>query len=206
MAFFDMPLKQLQEYHPPRQEPADFDSFWAQTLKTSRKTPMKPNFKAVSFGLSGLETYDVTFPGYSGQPIKAGYIRPKSVGKRLPCVVEYIGYGGGRGFPSDWLLWAACGYAHFIMDTRGQGSSWRKGDTADFEPEGSSPSLPGFMTRGILNPKTYYYRRVFTDAVRALEAVRTRSDVDPSRIAAAGGSQGGGITLAAAGLDPSATG
>jgi len=47
------------------------------------------------------------------------------------------------------------------MDTRGQGSSWLKGDTPD--PEGAAPHYPGFMTSGILNPETYYYRRVFTD-------------------------------------------
>jgi cephalosporin-C deacetylase len=58
------------------------------------------------------------------------------------------------------------------------------------------------MTRGILNTKTYYYRRVFTDAVRAIEAAASHPDVDGERIAVTGGSQGGGITLAAAGLSP----
>ena len=29
------------------------------------------------------------------------------------------------------------------------------------------------MTRGIDDPANYYYRRVFTDAVRAVDAVRT---------------------------------
>jgi cephalosporin-C deacetylase len=56
------------------------------------------------------------------------------------------------------------------------------------------------MTRGILDPQTYYYRRVFTDAVRAVEAVRTHPTVDPTRVAVTGGSQGGGLSLAVAGL------
>ena len=56
------------------------------------------------------------------------------------------------------------------MDTRGQGSAWSKGDTPDPESDGGNPQYPGFMTRGVLDPKTYYYRRVFTDAVRAVEA------------------------------------
>ena len=56
------------------------------------------------------------------------------------------------------------------------------------------------MTRGILNPKTFYFRRVITDAVRAVEAARTNTFVDKKRIALTGGSQGGGITLAVAGL------
>jgi cephalosporin-C deacetylase len=120
----------------------------------------------------------------------------------LPCVVEYIGYGGGRSFPTDWLLWASAGYAHLVMDTRGQGSSWSAGDTPDLYADGGNAPFPGSMTRGILDPRHYYYRRVFTDAVRAIEAARSHPQVDASRIAVTGGSQGGGITIAAAGLVP----
>jgi cephalosporin-C deacetylase len=61
------------------------------------------------------------------------------------------------------------------------------------------------MTRGILSRETYYYRRVFTDAVRAVEAALTHPDVDASQIAVVGGSQGGGISLAAAALEPRVT-
>jgi cephalosporin-C deacetylase len=116
-------------------------------------------------------------------------------------VVEYIGYGGGRGFPTDWLLWSSAGYAHLVMDTRGQGSNWLKGDTPDLDP-GGDPHQPGFMTRGILSPQTYYYRRVFTDAVRAVEASRAHPGIDASRIVVTGGSQGGGISLAVSALVP----
>ena len=98
------------------------------------------------------------------------------------------------------ILWAAAGYAHLVMDTRGQGSGWSTGDTAN--PVGSPPAHPGFMTQGILDPHGYYYRRVFVDAVRAVDAVRTHEAVDDSRIAVTGGSQGGGMTLAVAGLVP----
>src|SRR5205085_11118017 len=84
--------------------------------------------------------------------------------------------------------------------TRGQGSAWRVGDTPDTEITPSNPHYPGFMTRGVLDPETYYYRRVFTDAVRAVEAARSHPAVDAQRIALTGGSQGGGITLAVAGL------
>jgi cephalosporin-C deacetylase len=56
------------------------------------------------------------------------------------------------------------------------------------------------MTKGIEDPKSYYYRRVFADAVRAIEAIRGLPDVDATRVAVQGISQGGGMTLAAAGL------
>ena len=132
--------------------------------------------------------------------IKGWLMLPKDRKGKLPCVVEYIGYGGGRGFPLDWLLWSMAGYAHFVMDTRGQGSVWRRGDTPDLDRDGSSPQVPGFMTRGVLDPNTYYYKRLFTDAVRAVEAARSHPAIDTGRIAVTGSSQGGGITLTVAGL------
>jgi cephalosporin-C deacetylase len=58
------------------------------------------------------------------------------------------------------------------------------------------------MTRGVEDPESYYYRRLFTDAVRAVEAARSHPLVDDARTAALGGSQGGGITLAVGGLVP----
>jgi cephalosporin-C deacetylase len=202
MPFFDMPLEQLQVYRPAREEPADFDAFWARTLDETRRHPLNAMFEAVDFGLQTVETFDVTFNGYGGQPIKGWLLLPRQRSAVLPCVVEYIGYGGGRGFPTDWLLWSSAGFAHLVMDTRGQGSTWRTGDTPDPEPDGANPHHPGFMTRGISNPDTYYYRRVFSDAVRAVEAARSHPAIDPARIALTGGSQGGGITLAAAALMP----
>jgi cephalosporin-C deacetylase len=199
---FDLPLEALEAYLPTRYEPEDFDLFWQETLAQTREFPLNPVFEPVDYGLHTLETFDVTFNGYGGQPIKGWFMIPRSRSGPLPCVVEYIGYGGGRGFPVDWLVWSSAGYAHLVMDTRGQGSAWRKGDTPDREPEGSSPQHPGFMTRGILRPHTYYYRRLITDAVRAVEAARSHPHVDKNRIAVAGKSQGGGLALAVSGLVP----
>jgi len=199
---FDLPLEELKTYKPARIEPADFDAFWSQTLAEARAFPLNARFEPVDVGLRVIESYDVTFAGYAGQPIKGWLLLPTQRSAALPCVVEYIGYGGGRGQPLDWLLWSAAGYAHLVMDTRGQGSSWRPGDTPDFEPEGSNPQYPGFMTRGVLSPRTYYYRRLITDAVRAVEAARAHPAVDAQRVAITGVSQGGGITLAVAGLVP----
>ncbi len=198
---FDYPLEQLREYRPAREEPADFDAFWQRSLAETRQHPLDARFEPVAAdALKLVEAYDVTFAGYAGQPIKGWFLLPRARQGALPCVVQYIGYGGGRGFPLDWLLWPVAGYATLVMDTRGQGSTWRQGDTPDLPAEGANPAHPGFMTQGVLQPETYYYRRVFLDAVRAVEAARTHPAVDAGRIVLTGGSQGGGITLAVAGL------
>jgi cephalosporin-C deacetylase len=202
VAFIDMPLEELEVYYPNRNEPADFDAFWQETLAGARRHPLDVVFNQCDSGLTTLDTFDVSFSGFGGQAIKGWLLVPKGAKAALPCVVQYIGYGGGRAFPINWIDWPSLGFAHFVMDTRGQGSGWIQGDTPDPEPAGSNPHYPGFMTRGILDPQTYYYRRVFTDAVRAVEAALSHPQVDGNRLVVTGGSQGGGITLAVAGLAP----
>ncbi len=199
MPLFDMPLQELERYVPPRQEPDDFDAFWQKTLESARSHDLNAIFEPHDVGLTTVDTYDVSFSGFDGQRVKGWYIVPKNSPSPLPAVVEYIGYGGGRGYPTEWLAFPSAGFAYLVMDTRGQGSVWRRGDTPDI-PNGANPSAPGFMTQGILDPSTYYYRRLYTDAVRAVEAIKTRSEVDTSRIAVTGGSQGGGLSVSTAGL------
>lgn len=200
MAIFDLPLEELTQYRPRIEEPRDFDSFWSSTLSAARDAAFAPRFEKIQTGFQTVETYDVTFSGYAAQAIKAWFVLPKARDGRIPCIVEFLGYGGGRNLPTEWLLWASAGCAHFIMDTRGQGSGWSQGDTPDIQDLSGGPEFSGFMTRGILDPETYFYRRVFADAVRALETAATRAEVDPDRIAVTGGSQGGGIAIAVAGL------
>ena len=183
MAFFDLPLDQLKTYKPERTEGADFDSFWESTLAEARAFPLNATFEKVDYGLVAQETYDVTYNGFGGQPIKGWFILPIQRSGKIPCVVEFIGYGGGRQFGFDWLLWASAGYAHFVMDTRGQGSTWSAGDTPDLYADGGNAHYPGSMTKGILDPNHYYYRRVFTDAVRAIEAARSHPVVGEAQIA-----------------------
>lgn len=199
MPHFDFPLDQLVTYRPAEQAPADFDAFWTRTLAESDAFPVDATFVRVedpSYVL--VDVYDVTYRGYGGQPVKGWFIEPAGNTARLPTLVTFIGYGGGRGLPVDHLIPAVAGFAHFVMDTRGQGSTWGPGDTPD--EAGSGPQTPGFMTRGIGSPDTYYYRRVFTDAVRAIAAAASHAHVDAARIGLTGGSQGGGIAIAAAGL------
>lgn len=204
MAVFDLPLDRLRTHRSSSVEPSDFDAFWTETLAGARAHDLDARFEPVRTGLSTVETYDVTFSGFGGHRIRGWFTLPAGTTQPLPLVVEFIGYGGGRGLPHTHLLWASAGYAHFVMDTRGQGSGWSVGDTPD--PAGSAPAVPGFLTRGIEDPREFYYRRVFTDAVRAVEAARSHPLADAGRTVALGSSQGGGITLAVGGLVPDLAG
>lgn len=199
MPRFDLPAEELRTYRPEVAEPADFDDFWEQTLAESRALTQPIRLRRIDSPLQSVEVYDVTFSGFGGDPIGGWLLLPADVDEPLPAVVEYNGYGGGRGLPHERLGWAASGYAHFFMDTRGQGSGWGTGGVTP-DPHGSGPAIPGFMTRGIHDPNEYYYRRGYTDAVLAIDAIRSLDRIDASRVAVTGTSQGGGITIAAAAL------
>lgn len=198
MSYADLPLDQLREYRSAAVEPDDFDQFWRSTLGDARGVGGAVSADRARTGMTLVDTYDVRFPGWGRQPV-AGWLHvPAGHEGPLPCVVQYLGYGGGRGLPHENVTWALAGYAHFVMDTRGQGSGWSTGVTPD--SHGSGPAYPGMMTRGILDPRHYYYRRLITDAVCAIDAVRSMPQVDPERVAVAGASQGGGLAVAAAAL------
>jgi cephalosporin-C deacetylase len=199
MSLTDLPIDQLREYSPAIAEPADFDEFWATTLTESRAADNGYTLVPAETPITQFIVEDLTFSGFNGEPIKAWVTRPRNASGPLPTLIEYQGYNGGRGIVGEKLFWAASGYVHIFMDTRGQGSGWGTGgDTPD--PHGSGPATAGFMTRGITDPATYYYRRLFTDAVRLVDLARELPFVDAARIAVTGGSQGGGISLAVAAL------
>ncbi len=202
MPFPDLWPDKVAAYRSATVAPADFDAFWSATLHEARSHPLAQTLHPYPAGLGVFDVFDASFAGFGGHRVKAWVIFPK--GGASSAVVKFIGYGGGRSLPHEHLLWAATGRAVVVMDTRGQGSSWSAGETPD--PVGSDPAHPGFMTRGIAARESYYFRRVFTDAVRAVEVARALRGIDPSRVAVCGGSQGGGISLAVAGLVPDLAG
>ena len=200
--YTDLPESELRAYRSTQTEPADFDAFWQQTLDQARTTAggARAALEPVDTGLRTVDTWDVSFPGFGAEPVRAWLRLPHGADRPLPAVVQYVGYGGGRGHALENLLWASAGYAHLQMDVRGQGSGWSRGATPDHGRAG--PQVPGVLTRGIEDPHDHYYRRLFTDAVRAVDAVRGLDAVDPDRVAVVGQSQGGGTALAVAALVP----
>ncbi len=202
MPQFDVPLAELQKYSAALTEPADLAAFWDATVAETREFPLDASFTPVENLLPVIDSFDVSFKGYGGATIKGWLHLPahRAAGKKLPVVVQYIGYSGGRGLVQQDTVWAQAGYAHFIMDTRGQGYGGLLGDTPDPHASSGDVSYPGLMTRGIASRECYYYRRAYMDAFRAIEAAQQHPEIEASKVILTGISQGGGLTIAAAGL------
>ena len=142
MPLFDKPLAELREYRPDRNEPADFDRFWRETLDKAETDPLDPVFTPYDAGLSLVDVWDVRFTGFGGHRIAGWFLAPREATGPLPTVVQFLGYQGGRMWPIDWLMWPAAGYALLVMDTRGK------------EPRRPTPIPARTPGTGVPHPRT----------------------------------------------------
>ncbi|WP_103338490.1 acetylxylan esterase [Amycolatopsis sp. CA-126428] len=202
MPQYDLSPADLAAYRVTTPEPPELDTWWATQLAESRAMAKPIRITRHEPEIYGpLPAFDLEFSGADGDRIRGWYLRPPaSADVELPTVVTFVGYGGGRGLPIDHTALPSAGFAVLVMDVRGQGGRWTIGATGDPGGNSGGPEAPGVMTRGIADPRTYYVTRLITDAVRAVEVAGELDGVDGNRIAVRGGSQGGGLALAAAAL------
>lgn len=78
----------------------------------------------------------------------------------------------------------------FGLNIRGHGNS-----TDDV-----NPGFPGYILTNLEDKEKYIYRGAYMDCVRAVDFLCSRPEVDASRIAVEGASQGGALTFATAAL------
>jgi cephalosporin-C deacetylase len=200
---FDMPLKELYSYQGRNPKPSDFDDFWERGMSEMRSIDPDIKLNQSDFKAPFADCFDLYFIGVGGAKIHAKYVRPAIPvsGKQdvnAPAVLKFHGYTGDSGDWHDLLPYAAAGFHIFAMDCRGQGglsedSGGVKGTT-----------LNGHIIRGLDDePDKLMYRQIFLDTAELFDIAAGTDGVDPKRIGAFGGSQGGALTIACAALQPS---
>lgn len=201
MPLIDLPLAQLGEYSGRNPKPANFDAFWDASLTEMRA--LDPHVELTPHQLNApfAECFHLRFTGARGARVYAKYLRPKNAATPHPAVLMFHGYSGSSGEWSTLLNYVARGYAVASMDCRGQaGKSEDVGATL-------GNTLRGHIIRGLDNalagePEKLYFRNVFLDAAQLAGIVMDFPEVDVARVGATGASQGGGLTLACAALEP----
>ena len=197
MPLIDMPLEKLHEYQGRTPRPADFDSYWDSALAEMHaldpQVELIPHPLKTHFG----ECFHLYFTGVGGARVHAKYLRPKHTTEPHPAVVMFHGYSGNSGDWADKLSYVSQGFSVAALDCRGQGGLSEdvggvKGNT-----------LRGHIIRGLDDaPEKLLFRQIFLDTAQLARIVMGMPEVDENRVGATGGSQGGGLTLACAALEP----
>jgi cephalosporin-C deacetylase len=170
----------------------DLHAFWQKTLSRLAAEPMEAMVEPVTEPLP-YRKFRVTLRGLDGVHFRALLALPvqgESPAKPWPAIVTVPGYGGTQ----QGVMLSEClrGYAILQVYPRSQGES-----EALWKIDG-----PDKLTWHVAQPEGAYYQGAYADVVRAIDYLVTRADLDPARIGLAGTSQGGGIALAVAALDP----
>lgn len=197
MPIVDMPLDQLKTYMGRNPCPADFDAYWDSALAEMRAVEPKVELRPSAFQVHFADCFDLFFTGVRNARIHAKYLRPKKTHKPHPAVVIFHGYSGSAGDWNDKLALVAAGFSVAALDCRGQGGLSE--DTGGV----TGTTLRGHIIRGLDDdPKNLLFRHIFLDTAQLASLVIGFEEVDPARVGALGGSQGGGLTLACAALEP----
>ena len=77
---FDMPLEKLYEYQGTNPKPADFDSFWDDSIAEMKSIDAEIELRPSKFSVPFADCFDLYFTGVKGARIHAKYIRPKNAG------------------------------------------------------------------------------------------------------------------------------
>ena len=203
MPLIDKPLAELRHYTGTNPRPADFEAYWRQALDELDATPPRAEFvRTPVITPAGAEAFDLWFTGVGGARIHAKYLRPgsNSAGGSgpHPAILQFHGYAQHSGDWTDKLAWVNEGFCIAAMDCRGQG-----GQSDDVGGAQGNTHL-GHIVRGLEDPDPHklLFRSIYLDTVQLARVVMALPEVDGGRLASFGGSQGGGLALACAALEP----
>ena len=195
----DMPLEKLKCYKGINPRPADFDEFWDKSVNDMLNIDPAVELIPSKFQVDFAECFDLFYTGVGNSRIHAKLLRPKkSSDIKGPAVIQYHGYSGDSGDWQSKLGYVAAGFVVASIDCRGQG-----GISEDLTPVNGN-TLHGHIIRGLDSdsPEKLLFREIFLDCAQLIHIVSAMPGVDKERIGLMGGSQGGGLTLAAGSLCP----
>lgn len=197
MPLIDLPLEQLLTYEGRNPRPANFEAYWEQALQEMRTTDAQVELVRSEFQVPYAECFHLYFTGTGGARIHAKLIKPKHVAGPHPAVVQFHGYAHHSDDWADKLIYASLGFTIASMDCRGQGGLSE--DTGGVK----GTTHKGHLIRGLDDSaEQLLFRQIFLDAAQLAGIVMDMPEVDAARVAAIGGSQGGGLALACAALEP----
>lgn len=165
----------------------DFANFWTRAKK--ELAAVDPQFKVIKIDTlctSRRNVFLVEMRSLGNFLIRGWYSVPSKPGK-YPAVMQVQGY-------SSTIIPSYVDYGDdligFGLNIRGHGNS--KDDI--------NPGFPGYLMYFLNDKELYIYRGAYMDCVRGVDFLFSRPEVDTTRVAVEGASQGGALTFATAAL------
>lgn len=168
--------------------PSDFDEFWTRTLAEQAAVPPDLQIKKVR-DAEKHEVLKFSFAGLLGQRCFGWLTVPRDKSRKWPAVLVLP----PAGMRSQ--------HVPLFPDTVGMAININ-GVDIDLPPDQYDVhTWPApYLVTGILSRDHYFLRFSYAALVRAAEILAARPEVDAKHISVQGSSQGGGLTIVAAGL------
>ncbi|SFZ89449.1 Cephalosporin-C deacetylase [Flaviramulus basaltis] len=175
--------------------PSDFDAFWSQAKAELAKVPIDPKLRLLpELCTSKINVYELNIGNIKNSRIYGVLSIPKAPGK-YPAILRVPG-AGVRSYGPD--LRAEEGFITLKIGIHG--IPVRMDD--EVYNNLKNGALKAYWANKLDDLDNYYYKRVYLGCVRAVDYIFSMEEFDGENIAVNGASQGGGLSLVTAGLDP----
>jgi cephalosporin-C deacetylase-like acetyl esterase len=170
-----------------------FGPYWDKNLNDLKK--VAPEFrmhKVDSLSSGKRDGYVIEMQSLGNLTVRGYYFVPRGK-EKYPAILHVPGYGYGFQNIKEFLERKE-NVVELALCVRGHGIS------ADVFHPGFG--IPGVWGWNLCSETDNAYRSIYMDCVRAVEFLMSRPEINTSKIGVEGGSQGGGLALATAGLCP----
>ena len=191
-------IEALSDYYGATPRPDDFESFWQARMAEADAVPLHYTVTQAQEVPSwdSCEFLDLWFTGMEGARLYAKFLRPRR-SEPMPLVLQFHGYPGASRSFAEQASFAGMGMALIAMDCPGQAGYSE--DVGGF----LGTTVSGHIIAGLDGPpERMYYVRLHQNIRILCRLVRELDGIDTSRVFVNGGSQGGGLGLACAALNP----
>lgn len=180
--------------------PADFKTFWEESLKKNEKVEMLPQITLVPERCtSKVDVYLAKFQNYRvGSYIYGTLCVPKNHKGKCPAIL--IVPGAGCRQRDGYMQEAEQGVVTLEIGIHGIPTTLY--NQLSLYRELRYAGLQHYWFLNVDDKDNYFYRRVFVGCARAVDFLAQLDFVDEERIAVTGGSQGGALTIVTSYLNP----